>query len=380
MILFFPTPTSSEVALLKKTKSLCLQQIVPTLLEDEKNEIFRKSLFNQLKKEGLTSLLIPKSWGGQEQASSTYYRVLIELARYSASYSITVGVHQMIQSALLTFGTEKQKQSLLPALVTGDWLGAFSLSESGSGSDAASLRTIAQPSSSGYILNGTKLWCSNGADADLFLVMARTGQDGPKGISAFLISKDTPGFRIGRKEHKLGLKASSLTELIFENCQVSSDSLLGKEGQGFAIALSQLDSGRIGIASTAIGLAQQALETVWREGLSGTIAHFEEGTKADWAQHYALLQAIFSNLILTAQLKDNGIRVTGLASQCKLLASDLAMQITSFAVETLGHKGVLYECGVERLMRDAKALQIVEGTNQIQKIVLARELETMVKS
>lgn len=378
MISFYPEPSSDEVSFIEQASSIGIQSIAPKVLEDEKNETFRRETFNTLKQTGLTALLIPRAWGGQERSSTTYYRVLIELARFSASYSITVGVHQMIQDAVLKFGNEKQKKTFLPGLVSGDLLGAFSLSEAGSGSDAGSLRTTAQRKTNKYILNGTKMWCSNGADADLFLVMARTGEAGPKGISAFLVPKNTPGFRIGKKEKKLGLNTSSLTELVFENCELSSENLLAKEGDGFGIALSQLDSGRIGIASTAIGLSQKALEIIWSKGAKGKIPHFHEGIKSEWGYQYALLQSVFSSLILTAQLKDSGVRVTPLASQCKLLASDLAMQMTSLAVETAGFEGVIPSWGLERLMRDAKALQIVEGTNQIQKLVLSRELEKMV--
>lgn len=378
MILLYPEPNLEGAELVQLVHSVCKQNLVPFVLEDEKKEFFRRSIFDSLKTAGLTALLLPRKWGGKEKTAPSYYRVIMELARFSASYSITVGVHQMIQDALLNFGTDEQKNQYLTGLVSGNLLGAFSLSESGSGSDAASIRTSARPSTKGFILNGTKAWCSNGADADLFLVMARTGDPGAKGISAFLIPKNTPGFRVGKKEKKLGLSTSSLTELIFENCEVPKTALLSQEGDGFKIALSQLDAGRIGIASTAVGLAFQALETIWSLGISQQIPHFNDGVKAEWAEKYALLQAVFSQLMLTADLRDRGNKVTSMASQCKLLASDLAMEMTSFAVETAGLSGVFSSFGLERLMRDAKALQIVEGTNQIQKLVLSRELEKMV--
>jgi alkylation response protein AidB-like acyl-CoA dehydrogenase len=284
----------------------------------------------------------------------------------------------MIQAAVLGYGNEEQKKRYLPELVTGKFLGAFSLSESGSGSDASSLRTSAKRVSGGYEINGTKLWCSNGCDADLFLVMARTGEPGPKGISAFLITKDLQGFRIGKKEKKLGLRASSLTELIFENCVVPEANRLGIEGEGFTIALSQLDAGRIGIAATALGLAQQSLESIWSQGTHSKAFEWGHGTKGLWAKHYASLQAVFSLLLLTAQEKEKGNQVTALASQCKLLASDLAMQMTSLAVETAGPEGVSADSALARMMRDAKALQIVEGTSQIQQLVLSREIDKMV--
>ncbi|MFM8269406.1 MAG: acyl-CoA dehydrogenase family protein [Pseudomonadota bacterium] len=379
MISFFPELPPLQDSFVKACRNLATTLIRPTAVEDDRNETFRRPIFDALKNEGLSSLMIPTHWGGKAAGSLAHYCVLTELSRFSASYSITVGVHQMIQAAVLDYGSDDQKRTFLPGLVSGNLLGAFSLSEAGSGSDAGSLTTTAKRISNNYEINGTKLWCSNGSDANLFLVMARTGGPGPKGISAFLVTKDTPGFFVGKKENKLGLKSSSLTELIFENCRIPKSCLLGVENGGFAVALSQLDAGRVGIAATAIGLAQAALEVVWIEGTKGTI-DFSEGLRAQWASYFAELQAATALVSLTAVRKDQGLKITALASQCKLLASDLAMKMTSAAVDTLGFSGLLPELGVERMMRDAKALQIVEGTNQIQKLVLGRELDKMVLS
>lgn len=379
MIRLLPSPSAEESAFLTKTIAANQRWILPTVVEDDLNEVFRRSTFDSLKAAGLTSLLIPKAWGGQEASQGAYYRVLIELAKASASYSITVGVHQMIQAAVLGFGTAEQQKQFLPALVSGNYLGAFSLSEAGSGSDASALRTTAKQVTGGYEITGTKMWCSNGSDADLFLVMARTGEVGSKGISAFLVHKATKGFRVGKKEKKLGLKASSLTELIFENCFIPSGNRLGAEGEGFKIALSQLDAGRIGIAATALGLAQQTLESLWENEIDLTQKKWGDGTRGLWATYFARLQSVFSLLILATQEREKGNSITALASQCKLLASDLAMEMTSLAAESLGMRGILSGSNFERMMRDAKALQIVEGTNQIQKLVLSREMDKMVQ-
>lgn len=377
MISFFPELPPVQKQLLEHTRNLSNQWIRPTVVEDDHKELFRRNVFDAFKKEGLTSLMVPTEWGGRASGPVAHYSVLMELSRASAAYSITVGVHQMIQAAILEYGNDQQKRNFLTELVSGKLLGAFSLSESGSGSDAAALTTSAKKISQGYELNGTKLWCSNGSDADLFLVMARTGDTGPKGISAFLVPKGTPGFRVGKKEKKLGLKSSSLTELIFEHCQVSEANRLGSEGSGFSIALSQLDAGRVGIAATALGLAQETLEVVWKEGAKNTF-YFSEGIRAEWARYFAQVQSVFALVSLTAAQKEAGLKITTLASQCKLLASDLAMQITSSAINTMGFSGINPDFGVERMMRDSKALQIVEGTNQIQALVLSRELDKMV--
>ena len=380
MISFFPTPNAEEKDFCDKAKKFSDAFIRPTAVADDATENFRRSIFEGLAKLGLTSVHIPPEWGGQGKTHTTYYAVLEELAKASAAFSITVGVNQLVQGALLQFGSAEQKTEFLPLLTSGQMLGAFSLSESGSGSDASSLRLAAKLAPGGYLLSGTKMWCTNGGLADLYLVMGRTGGDGAKGISSFLVRKDSPGFRIGKKEQKLGLKPSSLTELVFEECFIPEQYRLAKEGEGFKVALSQLDAGRIGIAATAIGLSVEALNRVWEEGLVQKSFVFSEGTKAQFAEDFAALQAVKALLNLTTQLKDRGDAVTALASQCKLLATDLAMRITSNSVEVLGFQGSSPAFGMERLMRDAKALQIVEGTNQIQKLVLSRELEKMVTS
>lgn len=380
MFAFIPEIPKDSSEVFHKLNTICSQLIRPVATQDDREERFRKDIFFELKKNGLTSLLIPAEWGGQNSPQRVYYQVLSELAKASASYSITVGVHHMIQAAVLQFGSEKQKTEFLPGLVTGVNLGAFSLSESGSGSDAASLRTAAQKSGRSYLLNGTKLWCSNGNDADVFLVMARTGGPGPKGISAFLIRKGTPGFSIGKKEKKLGLKHSSLTELVFENCEISDEFRLGQEGEGFLVALSQLDAGRVGIAATALGLAQEVFSIVWKENSQNQRWILSDGMRSVWAELFAKIQSVGSLLLFTYEQKQAGVPITALASQCKLLASDLAMQVSSMALETAGPLGLNPDLGLERIFRDAKALQIVEGTNQIQKLILAREIDKGVQS
>lgn len=376
MPVFFPEATGDEASFRKKAREFADGQIRPTAQADEAAHRFRREIFEGMANAGLTNVGMPKELGGQGASARTYYAVIEELARASASYAITVGVTNLVQGGILKFGNAEQKEIYLKPLLQGKWLGAFSLSEPGAGSDAAALQTKAVKVDKGYRITGSKSWCSNGGLADLYLLMARTSADGPKGISAFLVRKDTPGFRIGKQEKKLGLWASTLTELIFEDCFIPEDQMLGKPGEGLQVALSQLDAGRISIASVGSGLAEEALRLVWALAGAGRF-DFQDGVKSQFAGHYASLQALKALLALAAEEKDRGTRVSALASQAKLLGSDLAMQVTSDAITAVGPLGAQVHTGLERLFRDAKALQIVEGTNQIQRLVLARELDKL---
>jgi alkylation response protein AidB-like acyl-CoA dehydrogenase len=367
-----PNATPEEALFRKKSREFAEKNLRPTAVDDDRDSHFRKELFHEAARLGLTSIVIPEEFGGGSGSYISYFGVIEELARASASFAVITGVINLVQGAICAFGTDEQKRSLLPKLTSGEWLGAFSLSESHSGSDAASLRLSAKKTSDGYLLSGTKLWCTNGGVADLYLVMARTGALGPKGISSFLVTATSKGFRVGKQEKKLGLRSSTLSELIFEECFVPESMRLGTEGNGFEVALSQLDIGRIGIGVCGLGLTSEALDIYYR-------ASHKESYEG-MSRYYAELMAAQALVAHTAQEKDRKERVTVPAAAIKLLGSDLAMRATSRVIDALGVRGVVPEAGVERLLRDAKALQIVEGTNQIQCIVLSRHLEKMVES
>ncbi len=322
---------------------------------------------------------MPKEYGGGGLSFESYYPCLEEIARASVSMAVTVGVTNLVQGALINYGTSVQKTDYLPRLVKGEWIGAFSLSEPSSGSDAASLRCSAKKVPGGYRVNGTKCWCSTAGNADLYLLMARTGEHKTKGITSFLVHKDTPGFRVGKLEKKLGLRASSLAELIFEDCFIPDSERVGAEGEGLKIALSQLDSGRITIGTVGVGIAIEAIVRAWRflKEKDGEGRPFAEATQQALGEHYAATQAVRTLVSEAGRLKTKGERITVLAAQAKLLGSDLAMRVSSDACHWMMEWGVMREYEVERLMRDAKALQIVEGTNQIQKVLLAREIGEM---
>ncbi len=264
--------------------------------------------------------------------------------------------------------------------MSGDCIGAFALSEAGSGSDAASLKCKATKTDSGYVLNGTKLWISNAPYAGLFVVMARTGDDSPKGISAFLVRSRNSGFKVSKNEKKMGLNGSLTSEIVFENCEIPAANLVAHEGEGLKVALSTLDSGRINIGAAACGLGQAALDyacefSQQRRQFNKNIFDFQ-GIQWMLAEHQTELAAARLLVYEAAQLKDLGKPYTLWASMAKLKATDTAMDLTTDAVQILGGVGYTKEYPVERYMRDAKVLQIVEGTNQIQKVVIARTLKS----
>ncbi len=374
---FFPEPSEEERSVRARAKSFADRRFRPTAIEDDENCHFRRELFDELCREGLHSLAFPKEYGGSGLKPYAQYAAIEEMARASVASAVTVGVTNLVLGGIAAFGNAEQKEKYLKPLVQGTWLGAFSLSEPGSGSDAASLRCAAKKVDGGYQINGNKSWCSNAGFADLYLLMVRTGEARSAGVSAFLVPKDTPGFRVGKQEKKLGMRASSLAELVFENCFIPESQRLGAEGDGLKVALSQLDSGRITIGVVGVALAIEALDRAWAWAKKG--GHIEEGVRHGLAIRFAETQSVKNLVTTAAQLKAEGKPITLLASQVKLLGSDLAMRTTSEVITAMGLDGARREWEVERLFRDAKALQIVEGTNQIQCMVIAREMDGMFK-
>ncbi|MBI1860560.1 MAG: acyl-CoA dehydrogenase family protein [Deltaproteobacteria bacterium] len=372
---FYPPDTPAEALNRTKTRAICDDLLRPFAFEDDEKCFYRKGAFKELGKQGLLASFAPKAFGGSEMPYGCHYAVLEEISRASLSMTVAVGVNNIVQSGILAFGTDEQKKKYLPKLISGEWLGAFSLSESHSGSDAAALRTSAKKVSGGFSVTGTKMWCSNAGDADLFLLMARTGEPGAKGVTSFLVEKGTAGFRVGKLEKKLGLRGSTLAELIFEDCFLGEKQRLGAEGEGFKVALSQLDAGRVTIGVGGIGTAIEALAQFWSHRTRA--GHFEQGERDLFSAHFAEIQAARLLVNEAARLRDREERLTIIASQVKMLGSDLAVKVSSDAITYLGPDGYKKSFGVERLLRDAKALQIVEGTNQIQRLVLSRELDRM---
>lgn len=356
-----------------------LAKIEPFCEEDDENEVFRKEIFTELGQLGFCGMTISEEYGGAGLGYEDFCVALQEIAKSSVAYAVTVSVSTMVQGIIEKFGNEAQKKKYLPELTSGQEIGAFCLSESGSGSDAKSLKTTAKKTDGGYILNGSKMWISSGGIAKTYVVMARTGGEGSNGVSAFIVEDGTEGFSFGKKEKKMGWRASPTREVLFQNCFVPEENLIKAEGEGFKVALGGLDAGRITIGSIAVGLTERALEdsvkySLERNQFDQPIFNFQ-GLQFMMADMATELEASRYLVKRAAQLLDEGNVDSKLCSMAKLKATDVAMKVTTDAVQIHGGVGYTKEYPVERMMRDAKVLQIVEGTNQIQRVVIARHLK-----
>jgi alkylation response protein AidB-like acyl-CoA dehydrogenase len=346
---------------------------------DRENE-FPGELVRKAAELDLLGIVIPEEYGGAGLDHVCFALFVEEIAAVSGSLAVILDVHTSVGSEpILYFGTEEQKRRFLPRMASGELLGAFALTEPEAGSDAASLRTTAVRGDGGWMLNGTKTFITNVGVGDVYIVMARTNlSPGARGISAFIVEKGTPGLRFGQPMHKMGLRGSPTGELVLENVVVPEENMLGREGQGFTVAMKALDSGRIGISAQAVGLARGALDLAVayareRRQFGQPIARFE-GLQFMIADMATAVDAARLMTLEAANTADRGLPFTQLASMAKLFATDTAMDVTTNAVQIFGGYGYIKEFPVERFMRDAKATQIYEGTNQIQRIVIAREL------
>jgi alkylation response protein AidB-like acyl-CoA dehydrogenase len=365
-------------ALVQMVREFGAAEAAPAAEEYETRAEDPATLYSQLAELGLTGIPFPEEFGGGGQPYSTYLLVVEELAASYLALAIGLSVHTLCAFAVNEFGTEVQRKEILEKLALGEWFGAYSLSESSSGSDAAALATTATRQGDGFRLAGGKVFCTRGAEADVVLVMARTGDKSARGISAFLVEHDTPGFSATKKEDKMGWRSSPTWALAFDDAELAAGALLGDEGRGFAIAMASLDSGRLGMASCAVGLAQAAFDralefTTEREQFGQPVAH-NEGVQFMLADMATSIEAGRRLVRHAARLRDEKHDYSLEAAQAKLFCTDMAMRVTTDAVQLHGGYGYITEYPVERYMREAKALQIVEGTNQIQRLVIGRKL------
>ncbi|MEV6014304.1 MULTISPECIES: acyl-CoA dehydrogenase family protein [unclassified Streptomyces] len=371
-------PSDEARDLIALVRDLARREIAPRAAEEEAAGRFPRELFVLLSESGLLGLPYDPAHGGGGQPYEVYLQVLEELAMARLTVGLGVSVHTLACHALAHTGTEEQRATHLPAMLGGGLLGGYCLSEPSSGSDAASLRTRAERRGDDWIVTGTKAWTTHGGVADFYTVFARTGAEGAHGITAFLVPGDAEGLSASPPERKMGMKGSPTAQVHFDGVRVAGDRLLGGEGRGFETALSALDSGRLGIAACATGLAQAALDeavayATGRRQFGRRIADFQ-GLRFMLADMATRIEAGRALCLAAARLRDAGRPFSRQAAMAKLLCTDGAMKVTTDAVQILGGYGYTADFPAERYLREAKALQIVEGTNQIQRMVIARHL------
>ncbi|MBZ4318692.1 acyl-CoA dehydrogenase family protein [Streptomyces huiliensis] len=371
-------PTEEAKDLLALVRDLVQREIAPRAAAEEEAGHFPRDLFRLLSSSGLLGLPYPEEFGGGEQPYEVYLQVLEELAAARLTVGLGVSVHSLACHALAGYGTKEQRAEHLPGMLGGGLLGAYCLSEPQSGSDAASLRTRAVRDGDDWVLTGTKAWITHGGIADFYTVLARTGGEGAHGITAFLVPGDAPGLTAAAPERKMGMKGSPTAQLHLDGVRVADARRIGDEGQGFPIALSALDSGRLGIAACAVGLAQAALDEALafvaeRRQFGRPLADFQ-GLRFLLADMATQIEAGRSLYLAAARLRDQRLPFSRQAAMAKLFCTDAAMRVTTDAVQLMGGYGYTADFPAERYMREAKVLQIVEGTNQIQRMVIARHL------
>ncbi|GAA2407983.1 acyl-CoA dehydrogenase family protein [Actinomadura vinacea] len=370
-------PTSEAEDLIALTRDIARKELAPRAAPAEEAEAFPREMFRLLGRAGLLGLPYPEEQGGGGQPYEVYLQVLEEIAAVWASVAVGVSVHTLSCYPAAAFGTDEQRKRL-PELLGGELLGGYALSEAHAGSDAAALSSRAVPDGDGYRVTGTKTWITHGGEADFYVLFARTSDEGGRGISCFLVDGAMPGLTFGPPERKMGLTGSTTAQLIFEDARLPAGSRLGEEGQGFPIALSALDSGRLGIAACAVGLAQGALDhavayAAGREQFGRPIIA-NQGLSFLLADMAAAVESARATYLEAARRKDRGLPFGRQASIAKLVATDAAMKVTIDAVQVLGGYGYTRDFPVERYMREAKVMQIFEGTNQIQRMVIGRHL------
>ncbi|KXZ39323.1 butyryl-CoA dehydrogenase [Alkalithermobacter thermoalcaliphilus JW-YL-7 = DSM 7308] len=372
---------SKEHLMLKNMyEEFAKNEVKPYASEVDEKEMFPVETVKKLSKYGFLGIPFPKEYDGQGGDNLAYVMAVEELSKVCATTGVIVSAHtSLCANPIYEFGTQEQKQKYLVPLVKGEKIGAFGLTEPNAGTDASAQQTTAVLEGDHYVLNGSKIFITNAGYAQIYIVMAMTDKGkGTKGISAFIVEADTPGFTIGKKELKLGIRGSSTCELIFENCKIPKENLLGKEGQGFKIAMKTLDGGRIGIAAQALGIAQGAIdETIKyvkeRRQFGRRIADFQN-TQFQLADMQTKVDAARLLVYKAAINKDKKLPYSKEAAMAKLFASEVAMEITTKAVQLHGGYGYTREYPVERMMRDAKITEIYEGTSEVQKMVIASHI------
>jgi alkylation response protein AidB-like acyl-CoA dehydrogenase len=371
--------TEEERAIRATAAQFAQRELAPSVAQRDEEERYDRSLFDRMGELGLTAIPYPEEFGGAGLGTFPWVLVAEEIAAADMGMAVSLSVHVLSQLCIFSFGTDDQKTRLLPPMTAGTHLGAFALTEPQAGSDASAIALRAERNGDDYLLTGTKVWITNGADADVVVVFATVDRAlGREGITAFVVERDTPGFRVGSHERKMGIRDSVSVELIFDGARVPAANRLGEEGQGLKVALSALGAGRIGIAAACVGLARSALDHAARHATQRTqfgrpIAE-QEMVQAMLADAATSVEAARLLTWRAARLRDAGQPINAASSMAKLYASDTAMRVATDAVQIYGGAGYSRDNPVERFMRDAKGAQIYEGTNQIQRLVVAQHL------
>ncbi|HET9140642.1 acyl-CoA dehydrogenase family protein [Actinophytocola sp.] len=373
-------PSTEAEDLIKLVREIARDELAPLAASYEEAERFPREQFRLLGRSGLLGLPYPERWGGGAVSYEVYLQVLEEIATAWMTVGVGLSVHTMSCYALAEYGTEEQRERWLPDMLGGELLGAYALSETHAGSDAAALATRAVRDGDTYVVNGTKAWITHGGQADYYTTMVRTTDTGGRGISCLLVDAGTPGLSASSPERKMGLTGSTTTQMMFDDARVDADRLLGPEGSGLKIALASLSSGRLGIAACAVGLAQAALDEAVRYAqqriqFGRPIIEFQ-GIEFLLADMATAVESARATYLEAARRRDRGLPFQRQASIAKLYATDSAMRVTTDAVQVLGGAGYTRDFPVERYMREAKVPQIFEGTNQIQRLVIARALRS----
>jgi acyl-CoA dehydrogenase len=373
------TFTEEQEMMRKMVRDFAQKEITPFIEKMEKGE-FPRAIVRKMGELGLMGIPVPEKYGGAGMDFTSYIIAIHELSKVSAAVGVILSVHTSVcTNPILYFGTEEQKQRYIPKLASGEYLGAFCLTEPSSGSDAASLKTRAVKKGEHYVLNGSKVFITNGGEADVYIVFATTDPAlGAKGIAAFIVEKNTPGFIVGKDEKKMGLHGSRTVQLTFEDLHVPAANMLGQEGEGFRIAMANLDVGRIGIATQALGIAEAAFEAAaayakTRHQFGKPIAA-QQGIAFKLADMATSVEASKLLVYRAADLRSKGLKCTLEASMAKLFTTRTAVDVTTEAIQVFGGYGYTEDYPVERFFRDAKVTEIYEGTSEIQRIVVSKHL------
>ena len=372
--------SEEEQEILDMLHDFCLKEVAPKAAEVDENERFPEETWHKLSEMGMMGVPFAEEYGGANLSYLNYIGVCEELAKHCATTSVMVSAHTSLCCwPISQYGTEEQKQKYLSKLCTGEWLGAFGLTEPGAGTDAAMQKTIAEDKGDHWVLNGSKIFITNAGFANVFVVFAMTNKElGTKGISAFIVEKDFPGFKVGSHEKKMGIRGSSTCELVFEDCIVPKENLLGELNKGFKVAMTTLDGGRIGIAAQALGIAQASIDecvkyTKERVQFGRRISQFQN-TQFQLADMQAHVDAARLLVYRAAQAKQDHEPHSHLAAMAKLVASETASDVTRRTLQLTGGYGYTREYPFERMMRDAKITEIYEGTSEVQRMVIASNL------